>query len=150
MIRILLAVHLLLALAMVGVILLQRSEGGALGVGGGGTGFITGRQAGNLLTRTTALLATVFMITSLALAVLGGYDLHVPHRSILDQAAAAAGQGEGGAPGSVPAAAPAEMPALPSAFAVPPPPSPETTIPESGLAAEPLSPVSPEEQQTTP
>ncbi len=140
MIRILLAVHLLLALAMVGVILLQRSEGGALGVGGGSTGFMTGRQAGNLLTRTTALLATVFMITSLALAVLGGYDSHMPHRSILDQAA-----GQGVKPVSVPAvpAAPAEMPSttlpsLPSPLAFPPPPSPETILPERGLA-EPLS-----------
>ncbi len=144
MIRILLAVHLLLALAMVGVILLQRSEGGALGVGGGGTGFMTGRQAGNLLTRTTALLATVFMSTSLALAVLGGYDSHMPHRSILDQAT---GQGVKNAPVSGPGpAAPAQMPSTPSTLAVPPPPSPETRLPERGLA----EPLSPGEQQTTP
>ncbi|KAF0138768.1 MAG: preprotein translocase subunit SecG, partial [Rhodospirillaceae bacterium] len=45
MIKVLLATHLLIALAMVGVVLLQRSDGGALGVGGGGTGFMTGRQA---------------------------------------------------------------------------------------------------------
>ena len=126
MIRILLVFHLLLALAMVGVILLQRSEGGALGVGGGGTGFMTGRQAGNLLTRTTAFLATVFMLTSLALAVLGGYDLHMPHRSILDQAA---GQEERNTPVPAPAPAPATTP--PSALEIPPPPSPEMGLSET-------------------
>ncbi len=66
---IILVIHLLIAIALVGVILLQRSEGGALGIGGGGGGgLMTGRQAGNLLTRTTAILATTFFVTSLALA----------------------------------------------------------------------------------
>lgn len=68
---IILVIHLLLAIALVGVILLQRSEGGALGIGGGGGGgLMTGRQAGNLLTRTTAILATGFFVTSLALALI--------------------------------------------------------------------------------
>lgn len=67
---IILVIHLLIAIALVGVILLQRSEGGALGIGGGGGGFMTGRQAGNLLTRTTAILATSFFVTSLALAII--------------------------------------------------------------------------------
>ncbi|MGE5516644.1 MAG: preprotein translocase subunit SecG [Bacteroidota bacterium] len=68
---IILVIHLLLAIALVGVILLQRSEGGALGIGGsGGGGLMTGRQAGNLLTRTTAILATSFFVTSLALALI--------------------------------------------------------------------------------
>lgn len=68
---IILVIHLLLAIALVGVILLQRSEGGALGIGGsGGGGLMTGRQAGNLLTRTTAILATSFFVTSLALAII--------------------------------------------------------------------------------
>jgi preprotein translocase subunit SecG len=60
---------LLLALAMVGVILLQRSEGGANILGGGG-GVMSGRAAGNLLTRATGILATGFFITSLGLALL--------------------------------------------------------------------------------
>jgi preprotein translocase subunit SecG len=70
MITVVLVIHLILALALVGVILLQRSEGGVLGMGGGGGGFMSGRAAGNLLTRTTAILATGFMITSLALALM--------------------------------------------------------------------------------
>jgi preprotein translocase subunit SecG len=69
MLNVLIVIHLLLALAMVAVILLQRSEGGALGIGGGG-GVMSGRAAGNLLTRATAILATGFFITSLGLALL--------------------------------------------------------------------------------
>jgi len=69
---IILVIHLLIAIGLVGVILLQRSEGGALGIGGGGAGggLMSGRQAGNLLTRTTAILATIFFVTSLALAII--------------------------------------------------------------------------------
>ncbi|OAN52889.1 preprotein translocase subunit SecG [Paramagnetospirillum marisnigri] len=69
---IILAIHLIVAIALVGVILLQRSEGGALGIGGGGAagGLMSGRAAGNLLTRTTAILAGTFFVTSLGLALL--------------------------------------------------------------------------------
>lgn len=67
---IILVIHLLVAVALVGVILLQRSEGGALGIGGGGGGLISGRAAGNLLTRTTAILAGTFIVTSLVLAII--------------------------------------------------------------------------------
>lgn len=71
MVEILLVVHLLLALSLICVVLLQRSEGGGLGIGGGGSGgmgnFMTGRGTKNLLTRTTAILAACFMLTSLAL-----------------------------------------------------------------------------------
>lgn len=67
---IILVIHLLIAIALVGVILLQRSEGGALGIGGGGGGLMSGRQAGNLLTRVTAMLATIFFFTSLGLALI--------------------------------------------------------------------------------
>jgi preprotein translocase subunit SecG len=71
MTTVLLIVHLLIALALVGVILLQRSEGGALGIGGGGGGgFLTGRGQANLLTRTTAFLAAGFIATSLILAII--------------------------------------------------------------------------------
>jgi preprotein translocase subunit SecG len=63
-----LVIHCLLAVCLVGVVLLQRSEGGALGIGGGSSGFMTARGASNLLTRATAILATLFVITSLALA----------------------------------------------------------------------------------
>ncbi len=66
---IILVIHLLLAMALVGVVLLQRSEGGALGIGGGGN-VMTGRAAGNLLTRATAILAGCFFVTSLGLAII--------------------------------------------------------------------------------
>ena len=66
---IVLTIHLLLAIGLVGVVLLQRSEGGALGIGGGG-GVLTGRAAGNLLTKTTAILAGSFFVTSLVLAII--------------------------------------------------------------------------------
>jgi len=76
MTTVVLVVHVLLAIALVGVILLQRSEGGALGMGGGGGagGFMTGRGTANLLTRTTAILAVAFIGTSLLLAILAGAD----------------------------------------------------------------------------
>ena len=67
-----LVIHLLLAIALVGVVLLQRSEGGGLGIGGGGGGFLTARGSANLLTRTTAILAIAFIVTSLTLAILAG------------------------------------------------------------------------------
>lgn len=69
-----LVVHLIIALALIGVVLLQRSEGGALGIGGGGGGgggsLFTARGAGNALTRTTAYLAVAFFCTSIALTVI--------------------------------------------------------------------------------
>ena len=76
--QVLLVIHLLIALALVGVILLQKSEGGALsglggGMSGGGASFgglFTARGGANFLTRTTAILATCFICTSLLLAIL--------------------------------------------------------------------------------
>jgi len=66
---ILLTVHMMLAVALIGVVLLQRSEGGMGGLGGGGmSGFMTTRGSANLLTRTTQWLAGTFMVTSLVLA----------------------------------------------------------------------------------
>ena len=70
MATIILIIHLMLAVALVATVLLQRSEGGALGIGGGGDGFMTGRGAGNALTRATAILAALFMTTSLALGII--------------------------------------------------------------------------------
>jgi preprotein translocase subunit SecG len=99
---IILVVHLLLALSLVGVILLQRSEGGALGIGGGGGGMMSGRAAGNLLTKTTAILATGFFITSMVLALVAN------------------NRATGSSPfDKVPAVAPAEAPAKPVAPAEP-------------------------------
>lgn len=68
---VLIVIHLMVVLALVGVVLLQRSEGGALGIGGGGGGgFMSARGAANALTRTTAILAATFFATSIALGVL--------------------------------------------------------------------------------
>lgn len=80
-----LAVHLIIAIALVGVILVQRSEGGGLGIGGGGMGnFMNVRGTANLLTRTTAILAALFMLTSMALTMMGGGHTR-QQRSILDE-----------------------------------------------------------------
>ncbi len=90
---VLLVIHLMVALAMIGVVLLQRSEGGGLGIGGGGGGggmggFLTGRGTANLLTRATAILAACFMMTSITLSILSGQGRE--QRSILDDLPAGA------------------------------------------------------------
>jgi preprotein translocase subunit SecG len=103
MLNVVLVIHLFIALALVGVILLQRSEGGALGIGGGGV--MTGRAAGNLLTRTTAILAAGFFATSLGLALIA--NARSQPSSIMDTA-----------PVSAPAA-----PAIPA-----PPPAPAAPL----------------------
>ncbi|MFT3689442.1 preprotein translocase subunit SecG [Paenirhodobacter sp.] len=71
--NVVLTVHLILALLLIGVVLLQRSEGGGLGMGGSGTGVMTGRQAANALTRLTWALAAGFIVTSLTLTVLAAH-----------------------------------------------------------------------------
>ncbi|MFC0339270.1 preprotein translocase subunit SecG [Paracoccus niistensis] len=68
--NVVLTVHLILALLLIGVVLLQRSEGGGLGMGGGGGGVMTGRQAANALTRGTWIIASAFLVTSIALTVI--------------------------------------------------------------------------------
>src|SRR5579862_3366660 len=84
MIILLFVVHVMIALALIGVVMLQKSEGGALGMGGGGmSGFMTGRSTANLLTRTTAILAAVFFATSILLVVLSN-STRAP-RSIIDE-----------------------------------------------------------------
>ncbi|WP_273785192.1 preprotein translocase subunit SecG [Brucella intermedia] len=69
---VLIVIHLLIVLALVGVVLIQRSEGGGLGIGGG-SGFMTARGAANALTRTTAILAIGFFATSLILGIMARY-----------------------------------------------------------------------------
>jgi preprotein translocase subunit SecG len=69
---ILLTIHILVCIALTGVVLLQRSEGGALGMGGGPAGFMTARGAGDLLTRTTWILFTAFLVLSVALTLISG------------------------------------------------------------------------------
>ena len=103
MTTVVLVIHLLLAIALVGSILIQRSEGGGLGMGGGGGGmggFMTGRAAANMLTRVTAVLAACFIATSLTLAIMAGGG-RTEQGSIVDRPA------------------PAEQPAKPAGPAVP-------------------------------
>jgi preprotein translocase subunit SecG len=74
MTTVVIVIHLMVVLAMIGLILLQRSEGGALGIGGGQGAFMTGRSAGNVLSHTTAYLAIAFFATSLGLAFIAKYQ----------------------------------------------------------------------------
>jgi preprotein translocase subunit SecG len=118
MLILLLAIHIMVAVALVGVVLLQKSEGGALGMGGGGmSGFMTGRSTANLLTRATAVLAAAFMTTSVLLVVL--HNRERAPVSIIDQGAPAA-PGRPAVPlaptaPSAPAPAKAAQPAAPTA-----------------------------------
>jgi preprotein translocase subunit SecG len=109
MITVVLVVHLVLAVALIGVVLLQKSEGGALGMGGGGmSGFMSGRSTANLLTRTTAVLAAIFFATSITLAVMAAQQ-RAPH-SLVDQPGPAA---------PLPSTAPQPAPAPPAAPTAP-------------------------------
>jgi preprotein translocase subunit SecG len=112
MITVVLVIHLMIAAALIGAVLLQKSEGGALGMGGGGmAGFMSGRSTANLLTRTTAILAAAFFATSIALAYLAS-GTRAPS-SLIDQSAPATPTQS--APATpAPPAAPAQ-PAEPSA-----------------------------------
>lgn len=86
---VLIVIHLMIVLALVGVVLVQRSEGGGLGIGGG-SGFMTARGAANALTRVTAILAAAFFITSLGLSILARYG--TKPTDILDRVPAATQQ----------------------------------------------------------
>src|ERR1700689_2582171 len=107
MITVVIVIHLMLAVALIGVIMVQKSEGGALGMGGGGmSGFMSGRSTANLLTRTTGVIAVCFFVTSITLAVLAAHQ-RAPGSLIA----------QGGA--SEPQRAPAPHPVPPAAPAVP-------------------------------
>jgi preprotein translocase subunit SecG len=132
MITVLLILHLMIASALVGVVLLQRSEGGALGIGGGG-GFMTGRGAANFLTRVTAGLAAAFFGTSMLLTLLAAHTERPP--SVFDAPASAPSQGspQAPAPGGAPSA-PQPAPSQPRGgvldkLAPPPPTGPR--VPQS-------------------
>ena len=102
MLTVLLVLHLLTAIFLVSLILMQRSEGGALSGLGGGSGansFLNARGKGNLLTKTTAVLATIFFITSISLSIYHQKS-EVKAVSVLEQA---------------PISVPTETPALPEA-----------------------------------
>lgn len=109
-------VQALVGAALVGVILVQRSEGGGLGVGGSPSGFMSARGAADFLTRSTAILATIFVVLSIALAALAvnttsGRDIDTSlDRSVpaappqpVDPLAGAAGDAAPAAPDAAPA-----------------------------------------------
>ncbi len=135
---VIIVIHLMVVLALVGVVLLQRSEGGGLGIGGG-SGFMTARGAANALTRATAILAAAFFATSLILSIMARYGERPI--DILDRVPSTTGQqqapsgngvldqlGGQGAPSTAPAG---EQPA------------PSTTAPAEGQGAVPIAPLAP-------
>ena len=109
---ILLVAIILVAIALTGVVLLQRSEGGALGMGGGPSGFMTARGAGNLLTVTTWWLAAALFGLTIFLTVVGNMDR--ASQSIIDADAVGALAAPTGADSTAPAADPATAPAEPA------------------------------------
>jgi preprotein translocase subunit SecG len=165
MLIVLFVVHMLIALALIGVVMLQKSEGGALGMGGGGmSGFMTGRSTANLLTRTTAILAAVFFATSILLVMLSNY-YRAPH-SIVDEGGPAptsplapampmpnitvtpstapatpAAPGQPSAPAEPSAPAPSTGPAAPAPPAGPSAPAPSTAPAAPAPPAEPSAPL---------
>ena len=82
--NILLAVNLVLAVILVLLILVQKSEGGALGIGVSQDNFMFSRTAGNFMTKATAVVATLFIICSLALTIISRGEL-TPTSSVLDK-----------------------------------------------------------------
>ncbi len=155
---IVIVIHLMIVLALVGVVLLQRSEGGGLGIGGG-SGFMTARGAANALTRATAILAAAFFATSLGLSLIARYGDRPT--DILDRAPVTQGEGTGvldklgGGASDVPAPAPAaptnSAPASGTAPAATPPAAtgssstapaevPATTAPAATAPAAPTTP----------
>ncbi|MGH6658106.1 MAG: preprotein translocase subunit SecG, partial [Sphingomicrobium sp.] len=78
MFKFLLIVQSLVAISLIGVILMQRSEGGGLGVGGSSSGFMTARGAADFLTRSTSVLGGMFIMLSIAMAAVAGATRETP------------------------------------------------------------------------
>ncbi len=78
MFKFLLIVQALVSISLVGVILMQRSEGGGLGVGGSSSGFMTARGAADFLTRSTSVLGATFVILSIVMAAVAGVSRETP------------------------------------------------------------------------
>lgn len=74
MLTFIIVIHLMIVLAMCGLVLLQKSEGGGLGIGSSGGGFMSSRGSTNVLTRSTAILAACFFATSLLLSMIAGWN----------------------------------------------------------------------------
>lgn len=98
---VLIAVHLVIVLALAGVVLIQRSEGGGLGTGSSPSSFMSGRGQANLLTRVTSILGAAFFVTSLTLGILASRGAPKP-APIGVEAPAPTTPGAPAAPGSAP------------------------------------------------
>jgi preprotein translocase subunit SecG len=123
---VLLVIYLMVVVALIGVVLIQRSEGGGLGIGGG-SGFMSARGTANALTRTTAILATLFFALALGMNVLSRFEARPT--DILNRIPSTAGQGNGildslgGQKGAAPATTqpkPADNSGVPNGGAVAP------------------------------
>ncbi|WP_297369092.1 preprotein translocase subunit SecG [Acidocella sp.] len=138
MIKVLLVLHVFVTIALIGVVLIQRSEGGGLGLGGGqGMGsFMTGRGTANLLTRATAILGTVFFINSLVLAMHFKGAASSENAAILNSSVPAA-------PASAPAqpAQPAGAPSVPLPSSLPA--TPADALPAPAAPSAPAAPAAP-------
>jgi preprotein translocase subunit SecG len=136
MTSVLLIIHVFVTLALIGVVLIQRSEGGGLGIGSsqGMGSFMSGRGTANLLTRTTAILAAIFMALSLTLALLNRGTVGAGRTSILDRAPISAPAGNAPADGaSVPTGSDTAKPGAPAS-------PPATSGPSPGTPAKPPGP----------
>jgi len=139
---VIIVIHLMVVLALVGVVLLQRSEGGGLGIGGG-SGFMTARGAANALTRATAILAVAFFATSLTLSIMARYQERAT--DILDNVPASTSGETGGAgvldqlggSSDIPSAPATPSSADAPASATPPADAPAATTPPADVPATP-------------
>lgn len=145
LLTLLLVVEVIVAFFLIVVVLLQRSEGGALGMGGGPTGFMTARGAGDLLTRTTWILGTVFFILGLLLTIMAGRERG--SSSVVDRLKVNAIDPNAlNQPAPQP---PAGTPAIPSQGAPAPFQAPAPTVGNPFLSGEPAQPA-PAAPQPTP
>jgi preprotein translocase subunit SecG len=138
MLGLLLTLHIIVSVCLAAVVLVQRSEGGALGMGGGPTGLMTARGAGDLLTRLTWGLGTAFFVLSLALTLLTGRERE--DTSVVDRV-----QVEGLSPEALRQQQPQQAPAAPAPDAAPAPfeaPRPSLADPLAG-APSPSAPQAP-------
>lgn len=116
MYTVLLVIHTIVVLFLIGIILIQRSDQDGMGLSGGGSQFMSGRASANFLTRTTSILATIFIISSL---ILGMMVAGSNKRSVIDAI------NEDAPAAAAPATAGEKAPAEPAKPAVPSVPKPE-------------------------
>lgn len=154
--EVLLVIYLMVVLALIGVVLIQRSEGGGLGVGGG-SGFMSARGTANALTRTTAILATLFFVLALAMSIYARYQPNAT--DVLDRIPGTTNNGNGvldslGGGQTTPSAPAAPAPVVPGNGVPTGGDAPASTAPASTTPAAPApaatAPATPAPTTTTP